>query len=70
MVRALATLSWLRDIGVVLLFLAGNQIRHSAFAAGLTIQFSAFVVFLERFLWHWHLAGLRDAKIRADQTLR
>jgi len=68
MVRALATLGWLRDIGIVLLFLTGNQIRHSAFALGLAIQFCAVVVFAERFLWSWHLFNLRDARAKAEQS--
>jgi hypothetical protein len=68
MVRALATLGWLRDIGIVLLFLTGNQIRHSAFALGLAIQFCAVVVFAERFLWSWHLFNLRDARAKDEQS--
>lgn len=70
MVRALATLSWLRDIGIVLLFLAGNQIRHSSFAVGLAIQLCAVVVFTERFLWSWHLYDLQEARARADRSKR
>jgi len=66
MLRALATLGWLRDIGIVLLFLSGNQIRHSSFAVGLSIQLAAVVVFAERFLWSWHLYDLREARVRAN----
>lgn len=68
MVRTLVTLGWLRDIGIVLLFLAGNQIRHSAFAVGLAIQLCAVVVFVERFMWSWHLYDLREARKRADRS--
>jgi hypothetical protein len=68
MVRTLATLGWLRDIGIVLLFLAGNQIRHGSFAVGLAIQLCAVVVFTERFLWSWHLYDLQEARARADRS--
>jgi hypothetical protein len=69
-IRTLAVLSWLRDIGIVLLFLAGNQIRHGAFGVGLTIQMCAVVMFLERLVWHWQLSTLREAKVRVDSTQR
>lgn len=69
-IRALAVLSWLRDIGIVLLFLAGNQIRHGAFGVGLVIQMCAVVMFLERLLWHWQLSMLREARVPAERTRR
>ena len=68
MVKILTALSWLRDIGVVILFLAGNQIRHGAFTVGLTIQMCAVVMFVERFVWHWHLCDLKEARARAKET--
>lgn len=67
MVKTLAILSWLRDLGVIILFLAGNEIRHSAFTAGLTIQMCAVVMFVERFVWHWHVFGMREARARAKE---
>jgi len=67
-VRALAVLSWMRDLGVIVLFLAGNQIRHGDFLVGLTIQLCAVVIFAERFVWHWYLCDLREARSRADRT--
>ena len=69
-VKILTVLSWLRDLGIVLLFLAGNQIRHGAFGVGLTIQLCAVVMFVERFVWHWHLCDLQEARSRADRTPR
>jgi hypothetical protein len=66
-VKTLAVLSWLRDAGIVLLFLAGNQIRHGAFTAGIAIQMSAVVMFTERFVWHWHLNNLQGARSRANR---
>lgn len=60
--RTLAVLSWLRDAGIFLLFLAGNQVRHGAFAAGVTIQMCAVIMFIERFVWHWHLGRLQEAR--------
>jgi len=69
-VKTLAVLSWLRDIGIVLLFLAGNQIRHAAPSVGLTIQMCAVVMFVERFVWHWQLFNMRAARSRVDNTPR
>ena len=67
MVKTLAVLSWLRDAGIVLLFLAGNQIRHGTFTAGFAIQMCAVVMFMERFVWHWHLNSLQGARSRTDR---
>ena len=69
-VKTLAVLSWLRDLGIILLFLAGNQIRHGSFTVGLVIQLCAVVMFVERFVWHWHLCDLQEARSRADRTPR
>jgi hypothetical protein len=67
-VKTLTVLSWLRDLGIILIFLAGNQIRHGAFTVGLTIQLCAVVMFVERFVWHWHLCDLQEARSRVDRT--
>ena len=60
LIRSLIALGWLRDIILVLLVLAGNSLRHSSPALGVTIMVSALVIFAERFLWSWHLCDLRD----------
>jgi hypothetical protein len=62
LVRSLIALGWLRDIVLVLLFCAGNHIRHSSPLIGFTIMASALVIFAERFVWSWHLCDLRDQK--------
>ena len=60
MVKSLAAFGWLRDLMIVLLLIAGNHVRQSSPTVGLLIMFGAVVVFLERFLWHWYLSGLKD----------
>lgn len=60
MVKSLVALGWLRDCMVILLLLAGNHIRHSSPAVGISIIVGALVVFLERFLWSWYLCDLKD----------
>jgi hypothetical protein len=59
-VKSLIALGWLRDIVLVLLFCAGNHIRHTSPAVGLTIMVGTLVIFAERFVWSWHLCDLRD----------
>lgn len=58
MKRSLIALGWLRDLVLVLLVLAGNDIRHSSPSVGLIVLLSAVVIFTERFLWSWHLFDL------------
>jgi len=60
-------MSWLRDAGIVLLFVAGNQVRHGAFAAGATIQMCAVILFMERFVWQWQLNRLQEARSRVKR---
>ena len=60
LVKSLIALGWLRDIVLVLLFCAGNHIRHSSPAVGLTVMVGTLVIFAERFVWSWHLCDLRD----------
>ena len=59
MVKSLTAFGWLRDLVIVLLLLAGNHVRQSAPTIGIMIMLGAVVVFLERFLWHWYLSGLK-----------
>jgi hypothetical protein len=67
MVRSLITLGWLRDIVLVLLLSAGNHLRHSSPAIGLTIMAGTLLIFAERFLWAWHHCDLRDKQASASQ---
>ncbi|HKS75024.1 MAG TPA: hypothetical protein VJQ82_17585 [Terriglobales bacterium] len=60
MVKSLAAFGWLRDLMIVLLLIAGNHVRQNSPTVGLLIMFGALVVFLERFLWHWYLSGLKN----------
>ncbi len=59
MVKSLTAFGWLRDLVIVLLLLAGNHVRQSSPTIGIVIMLGAVVVFLERFLWHWYLSGLK-----------
>ncbi len=59
MVKSLTAFGWLRDMVIVLLLIAGNHVRQSSPTIGIMIMLGAVVVFLERFLWHWYLSGLK-----------
>ena len=63
MVRSLITLGWLRDVALVLLVCAGNHVRHSSPVIGLTIMGAALLIFVERFVWAWHLCDLREKNV-------
>ena len=60
MIKSLIALGWLRDIVLVLLFCAGNHLRHTSTTIGFTIMASSLLIFAERFLWSWHLCDLRE----------
>lgn len=68
MVKSLIALGWLRDIVLVLLFCAGNHLRHSTPAIGLTIMVGALIIFAERFVWSWHLCDLREKQAESSQS--
>jgi hypothetical protein len=61
-VRSLIALGWIRDVVLVLLFCAGNHLRHSTPLIGYVIMAGVLVIFAERFVWSWHLLDLRDRK--------
>jgi hypothetical protein len=60
LVKYLIALGWLRDVVLVLLFCAGNHIRHSSPVIGIVIMAGTLVIFAERFIWSWYLCDLRD----------
>jgi hypothetical protein len=60
MKTSLRTLGWLRDLVLVLLMLAGNHTRQTAPVVGFIIMASAVVIFVERFLWSWHILDLAN----------
>ena len=68
MVKSLIALGWLRDIVLVLLFCAGNHVRHTAPLIGFTVMAGALVIFAERFVWSWHLCDLREKRVESSQT--
>lgn len=65
MLKSLMAFGWLRDLVIVLLLLAGNHVRQASPTVGWLIMFGAVVIFLERFLWHWYLAGLKEQDNRS-----
>ncbi|HKD01995.1 MAG TPA: hypothetical protein VKB77_06195 [Terriglobales bacterium] len=60
MLKSLMAFGWLRDLVIVLLLLAGNHVRQTSPTVGILIMLGAVVIFLERFLWHWYLSGLKQ----------
>jgi len=62
MKTSLSVLGWLRDFGLILLVVAGNQVRHTAPLKGIVILLCAVIIFAERFLWSWHLSEVADAR--------
>ena len=62
MIRSLITLGWLRDLALVLLVCAGNGLRHTSPRIGFGILAASLVIFVERFLWSWHLCDLRERR--------
>jgi len=60
LIKSLIALGWLRDLVLVILFCAGNHIRHFSPIIGFTIMIGTLVIFAERFVWSWHLCDLHD----------
>jgi hypothetical protein len=54
--------AWLRDVAIVLLFVAGLDLRSSLPRVAILLMVSAAVIFIERALWSWYLSDLRDAQ--------
>jgi hypothetical protein len=62
MKTSLIALAWLRDFVLILLVVAGNQVRHNSPLKGIIIMLCAVVIFAERFLWSWHLSEVADTR--------
>jgi len=62
MKTSLMVLGWLRDFVLILLVVAGNQVRHAAPVKGIVILFCAGIIFAERFLWSWHLSEVAESR--------
>jgi hypothetical protein len=67
-VKSLIALGWLRDIALVVLFCAGNHLRHNTPLIGFTIMAGVVMIFAERFVWSWHLCDLRDKQAQSSQS--
>jgi hypothetical protein len=66
MVKSLVAFGWLRDMGIVLFLLAGNDIQHTSPSVGIMIMVGALGVFLERFVWSWYLVDLQETERRTS----
>ena len=62
MKTSLMVLGWLRDFVLILLVVAGNQVRHTAPLKGIMIMLCAGIIFAERFLWSWHLSEVAETR--------
>ena len=68
LIKSLIALGWLRDVALVLLSCAGNHVRHTSPIVGLTIMAAAFLIFVERFVWAWHLCDLRESRPSTSES--
>jgi hypothetical protein len=60
MIRSIKTFAWLRDLTIVLLFIAGFNLLSGSPRLGTLLIAAAAIVFVERVLWSWYLLDLRD----------
>jgi hypothetical protein len=60
MIKFLRALDWLRDLVIGVLFIAWIELLQSSTRLASLLLLSASVIFVERFLWSWHLLVLRD----------
>jgi len=60
MIKSIRALAWLRDLVIGVLFVAGIELLQSSTRLASLLLLSASVIFVERFLWSWHLLDLRD----------
>jgi len=62
MIRSIKTFAWLRDLVIVLLFIAGFNLLHGSPRLGTLLILAAAVIFVERVLWSWYFLDLRDQR--------
>jgi hypothetical protein len=60
MIKTITAFAWLRDLAIVLLFVAGLDLRTSLPHVAVLLMVCALVIFVERALWSWYLCDLRD----------
>jgi hypothetical protein len=60
MIKTITAFAWLRDLAIVLLFVAGLDLRTSLPHVALLLMVCAAVIFVERVLWSWYLCDLQD----------
>jgi hypothetical protein len=60
MIKSIRALAWLRDLVIGVLFVTGIELLQSSTRLASLLLLSASVIFVERFLWSWHLLDLRD----------
>jgi len=68
MIPWMRILAWFRDLVIVLLFIAGFDLRHTSIRLALLLMASGAVIFAERMLWSWYLLDLRDRQEQAQPT--
>jgi len=61
MIKSITAFAWLRDLAIVLLFIAGIDLRRRLPHVALLMVICAVIVFVERALWSWYLQGMRDS---------
>jgi hypothetical protein len=62
MIKTITAFAWLRDLAIVVLFIAGLDLRPSLPRIAILLMASAVVIFIERALWSWYLSDLRDVQ--------
>jgi hypothetical protein len=67
--HSIRTFAWLRDLVIVLLVIAGIDLRHTTPRLAALLILSAAVIFVERALWSWYLLNLRDEQHRPSTNL-
>jgi hypothetical protein len=67
--HSIRTFAWLRDLVIVLLVIAGIDLRHTTPRLAALLILSAAVIFVERALWSWYLLNLRDEQHRTSANL-
>ncbi len=60
MIKTITAFAWLRDLAIVLLFVAGIDLRTSLPHVAVLLMACAAVIFVERALWSWYLSDLQE----------